>query len=119
MTDPLPITGLIATIDRADFPIDLQAITGDQVARLREAPLNVDINDLVRVIEASEVTAHEAAALAVLSLEQQDEPADARWLLRHITLGSSIELVAITPDEPEPAAPASAPPPKPRKPRKK
>lgn len=96
---------LIATVEGVDYGVDLEAITGEQVVRLR-LDLGVSPADLIARIDSETAELPEIVALMVLALEQADEPADHRWLLRHIDLTTEVELSLVVDDEPaaEPAA---------------
>lgn len=87
MNDPQTFVRL--TIDKQVYEVDLALVTGEQVIEIRN-DLGIEVGPLLATLAASEAELPELVALMVLSLRQADEPADHRWLARHIALGADV-----------------------------
>lgn len=88
-------------VNEVPFPVSLAGIDAELTQRV-EADLGVDLQDVaVRlVLGDGALTPHEVVAVMVASLVQSDEPADHRWLLKRVGIGSTVEMIATeNPDE--------------------
>ena len=86
------------TVDGAEFPLDLAGFTAEHDAELH-ADLGVDLRSIVDRMGEVPLALVEVVALMVVSLRQRDLPADHRWLARHVTMASSMEVTYEVPDD--------------------
>lgn len=102
------MSNITVRVGDALFPVEIEAVSAETTARVA-ADLGLSIEAIViKALEGrgDEIDRHEVVALQVVSLIQSDEPADHRWLLRQMTVGTVCEFsttVEIPGDE-EPAA---------------
>lgn len=97
------MSSITVTVGGELFPVEIEAIDAETTARIA-ADLGLSVEVIVAKVlqgQADEIDRHEVVALQVASLIQSDEPADHRWLLRRMTVGTVCEVVASVelPDE--------------------
>ena len=76
------------------FPVEIEAVDAETTARIA-TDLGLSLEAIAAKVlqgQADEIDRHEVVALQVVSLIQSDEPADHRWLLRQMTVGTVVEV---------------------------
>lgn len=79
------------TVNGQVYEVDLALVTAEQVMEVRQ-DLGIEMGPLLAALSASEAELPELLALMVLALRQADEPADHRWLARHVVLGADVTV---------------------------